>query len=103
MVYPLIFPEAMACREYCVNLGKFIDGDCYADDKHIIFVSPSIWEIAINGNSYSCHILRTKYHFELEYDAQWTVGEGVPSEFVPFVEEAYSYSRFRYPKLLVIV
>jgi hypothetical protein len=99
---PLIFPEAMACKAYCVNLGQFIDGECYLEDDLVLYVSSCVWEITVGGHSYSCHIKGEEYHFEREYRVKWLVGEGVPDGFSLLVEEAYEYDSYSYPKLRIL-
>jgi len=102
MSYPLIFPEAMACRSFCINIGSFVDGDFYVDQDLVIYVEPSVWEVAILGDSYSCHVRGEVYHFERSYSVVWEVEDVIPEEFEFFVAKAYEYDKLKYPKLQVI-
>ena len=102
MRYPLIFPEAMACRNFCVNLGRFIDGETYIDKDMIICTSPSIWEIHITGWIYSCHIRGENYHFEKGYKIKWLVEDKIPKDFSLLISRAYEYNNLHYPKLKIL-
>ncbi|MDP6587309.1 MAG: hypothetical protein QF535_21860, partial [Anaerolineales bacterium] len=101
MRYPLIFPEAMTCRSFCINLGHFIDGESYVDEDYIICVKPCIWEIQVKGDAYSCHIKGYEYHFERGYRSKWLVGNGIPDSFSLLIERAYEYDTLNYPKLRI--
>ena len=106
MDYPLIFPEAMTCKTFCIRLGTFTEGTCYVDEENIIYVLPSVWEIKIKGTAYSCHLPHQygmAYYFEKDHSIKWEIGNGVPKEFEIFVDKAYEYDRLYYPKLCVLV
>lgn len=103
MRYPLIFPDAMVCRSYCINLGEFTDGQCYLDRGNLLCVSSSVWEIHIDGYTYSCHVKQSSCHFEKSYQLEWGFESNAPKEFNTFVQEAYLYDHLNYPQLSIIV
>jgi len=102
METPLIFPDAMICREFCIRLGKFMDGHCYIDSQRILFITPSIWNVAIKNINYSLHICQSDYHFEKDYHLRWCIERHVPIDFEALVEEAYVYRRLSYPIFKII-
>jgi hypothetical protein len=104
MKCPLIFPEAMACKNFCVNLGNCIEGEFYIDNDFIIFVEPSIWAITLDGNTYSCHIIGEEYFFEKGYKLKWEIEMGsVPNAFRDFVKTSFEYESLQYPKLKTFI
>lgn len=102
MKYPLIIPEAILCKDFCMSMGKGIESVCFVQSNYLIKVTPAIWEISISNNIYSCHIYGFSYFFKKNYKTKWDIESRIPKTFHNLIEKAEEYESLQYPKILTI-
>ena len=97
--------EAMLCKFFCLKFGYSMGGSVYVDENTIIHVTPSVWEIVVSQNCYSCYILETHqiFYFRKNHKEYWGMGLQSPEEFKDFSSTAKDYVGFNYLKPRVLV